>query len=87
MNYYFKNNKWTAIPNVHSRYWELKEFGDCRKLELCMPQLPSFGWEKVEDSYKKKNFTTKEFIMYLKHQKKVHELMLERINKVLGKIK
>ena len=52
-----------------------------------MPQLPSFGWEKVEDSYKKKNFTTKEFIMYLKHQKKVHELMLERINKVLGKIK
>jgi hypothetical protein len=87
MIYYFKDGKWTAISNSSARYWEIKEFGNARKLELNLPQLSSFGWERTTEGYKRKDFTTQEFINYLKEYRKEYEIMIRRIDEVLREAK
>jgi len=85
--YYLKNHKWTAISNSNSRYWEIKEFGDCKKVELNVPQMPTFGWIKTPLGYKRKEFTSQEFQIHLKDQRRLYELMMTRIDRVLEEIK
>lgn len=86
MIYYFKDGTWTAISNTNSRYWEIKEFGNSKKLELNVPQLSRFGWEEKEDGYKSKTFTPQQFRKYLEEYRKLYTIMIERIEDTLKEV-
>jgi hypothetical protein len=88
MIFYFKDGKWTAISSTNAKYWETNGFGNCKKLELALPQMGSFGWEKTErGGYRRKEFTQEQFWEYLVHYRKICEVMMLRIDVTMDEMR
>jgi len=89
MKFYQVNNKWHAINNCHSKYWEInKGYGEFKCVELTAPHVVGFGWAKDEKSGEcgKITLTRKQFLNYLGIVKKAHEIMLNRIKRIIKEV-